>query len=73
MIEKNLVGKNNPVRVTVTGLVPDSEYSCYVKASKLLVSKCGDPVSVTTTANPVPDQRQFLLIADSDGNALDSC
>lgn len=73
VIEKNLVGKNNPVRVTVTGLVPDSEYSCYVKASKLLVSKCGDPVSVITTANPVPAQRQFLLIADSDGNALDSC
>lgn len=74
MLGKNLVGKNNQVQVTVTGLVPDSQYNCYVKVTKKLgLDKCSDPVPVNTTANPVPALRQFLLIADSDGNTLKSC
>lgn len=74
VLGKSLVGKNNQVRVTVTGLVPDSKYNCYVKVTKKLgLDKCTDPVSVITTANPVPALRQFLLITESDGNTLKSC
>lgn len=74
VLGKNLVGKNNQVQVTVTGLVPDSEYNCYVKVTKKLgLGKCSDPVPANTKSNPIPALRQFLLITDSDGNTLKSC
>lgn len=70
-LEKKILKKSNPVQATVTGLMPGSNYTCYVKITKKLgLDKCSNPVAVTTISDPQP---RFLLIADTDGNVVQSC